>query len=179
MGTFSGIAPVLQGLSIVSSIVGGVSGYQDQAAEQDVALQQLQQKQQAEMRTAQENAALEREKIKLESEAAEKDRRAALKRATARQRAQFGGSGIDTTSSSSAQAVLLGLYDESEAERQEREALDNLRNRALDSNLAQRSRLNVLQQTQLRERQKLNSVSKSSSLAQGLFSNANSLVSLF
>ncbi len=178
MAGLSGIAPVIQGLSIVSGLVDTVSGYNDQSEAQDLALKELQQKQQAELRVAKENAALEREKIKLESESAEKERRDALKRATARQRAKFGASGIDTNAGGSAQAVLLGLFEESEEERQEREALDNLRLNALDTDLAQRKRLNVLQQTQLKERQKLSNVSNANSFAQGLLGNANSIISL-
>ena len=52
-------------------------------------------------------------------------------RAVARQRANFGSSGI-SSDSGSGQAVLLGLFDETEDELARREQLDNLRNRALD-----------------------------------------------
>ena len=171
MAGLESIAPVIQGLSAVSGIVNAVNGYGEQKSQQDQALKELQQKQQEELRATQEDAALEREKIKLEADTAEKERQSALKRATARQRAQYGSSGIDTNSSSSAQAVLLGLYDESEQDRQEREALDNLRYKALDSEIAQQKRLNVLQQTQLRERNKINSASSSVSLGSSLFGN--------
>ncbi len=173
------IGPALQGLNVLSSIVQTGDDFSSQRRAEEQSLKELQQRQQEDMRAAQEDAALEREKIALESEAAERERRDALKRATARQRARFGSSGIDTNTSSSAQAVLLGLFDESEEERQEREALDDLRNRALDSDLAQRSRLNVLQQTQLKERNKLNNVSSANSLTRGLISGASSAFNLF
>ncbi len=57
--------------------------------------------------------------------------------------------------SGSAQAVLLGLFDESEDERTKREELDSLRLTALDQNIGQSRALNVLQRTQLAERQRL------------------------
>jgi hypothetical protein len=78
-----------------------------------------------------------------------------LKRAVARQRAAYGASGIEANSSGSAQAVLLGLFDESEEEKNQREKLDTLRLNAIDQDVDQRSRLNVLQRTQLAEKQRL------------------------
>ena len=86
------------------------------------------------------------------AKAAEDERRAALRRAVARQNARFGASGIGG-SGGSAEAVLLGLFDESEEDLASRERLDNLRNRSLDLNVAQNSSLNVLQRSQLQQRQ--------------------------
>lgn len=80
--------------------------------------------------------------------------RDALRRAIARQRAQFGASGIDMDSGS-AQAVLLGIYDENDEKRAQREALDSLKSNILDNNYANQQRVNTLQLTQLKERNKL------------------------
>ncbi len=52
-------------------------------------------------------------------------------------------------------AVLLGLFDESDADRTQREHLDSLRSAALDSDLSQQRALNVLQRTQLQQKQAL------------------------
>lgn len=110
------------------------------------------------MQIAQEDAALQKEQMRLTSEQAETERRAALRRAVARQRAAFGASGTGA-SGGSAQAVLLGLFDESEEERSQREALDNLKSRAGDQGLVQQQRVNTLQLAQLRERDRLKSAS--------------------
>lgn len=161
------IAPALQGVSLAANtarIAGNVLGVGSSAddvarsslrAQQDQALQQLQFMQDEQVRQANENAAAERAKIATEAQNAENTRRAALKRAVARQRAAYGASGIEANSSGSAQAVLLGLFDESEEEKNQRDKLDTLRLSAIDQDVDQRSRLNVLQRTQLAEKQRL------------------------
>ncbi|HRQ60224.1 MAG TPA: transporter, partial [Alphaproteobacteria bacterium] len=72
----------------------------------------------------------------------------------ARQRAAYGGSGI-SSSGGSAEAVLLGLFDESEDDLRRREQLDGLRNTAIDLDTSQTRAVNVLQATQLAEKNKL------------------------
>ena len=146
------LAPVLKGVSFLAD-----QGYDQSAArrQQQNAMDQLQHLQDEELRKAQENAALEKQKIFANAETAETKRQAALKRAVARQRARYGGSGIEANSSGSAQALLLGMFDESEDEKRQRETLDNLRFNALDQDIEQRQRMNVLQRTQLAEKQKI------------------------
>lgn len=168
MAGFSNIAslfvPSVQGFGVISNLMrfaDDVSGKTDLnqqntlRQQQDHALRQLQAMQDEEMRRAGEDAAQDRAEIAFNAQAAEDARRAALKRAVARQRATFGSSGIDTNSSGSAQAVLLGLYDESEEERVQREKLDAMRYGALEQGLAQRARANVLERTQLVQQQQL------------------------
>lgn len=123
-------------------------------AEQNQALLQLQQRQALEERQRAETAMLEKQKIALDAQQAERQRQSALRRAVARQKAAFGGSGISSVGGS-AEAVLLGLFDESEDELRQRETLDNLRHTALDLETAQAKSVNVLQATQLAERNKL------------------------
>lgn len=123
-------------------------------AQQRLALRQLKAQQAAQARDQTEQAALSREKLRAEADAAEKERLAALRRAVARQRAAFGASGIDSGDGSS-EAVLLGLFEETDEDRTQRERLDNIRNRALNQDLAAQNRLNVLQVSQLRQRQQL------------------------
>lgn len=168
MAGFSNIAslfvPSVQGFGVVSNLMrfaDDMSGktqlnqYNTQRQQQDLALHQLQAMQDDAMRRAGEGAAQDRAKIAFDAQAAEDARRAALKRAVARQRVTFGASGIDPNSSGSAQAVLLGLYDESDAERARRESLDNMRYGAIDQGLAQRARTNVLERTHLVQQQQL------------------------
>lgn len=154
------------GSALTPLIIGGVTGalkanqaYRSQEQEQELALEQLRQRQKLEQRQLATQTALDREKLKVETEAAEEKRRAALRRAVARQRAQFGSSGIGNSGSGSSQAVLLGLFEETESELESRARLDSLRSRALDLNVSNRNSLNVLQRTQLQERQRLDRVS--------------------
>lgn len=130
-----------------------------QQADQELALQQLQQTQNAEMSALQQQVALEKTQIAADAAETESERRAALKRAVARQKAVFGASGVGNQSSGSGEAVLLGLFSESEDEKASREKLDNLRYAALDQDVSNQSRINVLQRAQLAEKQRIEQAS--------------------
>jgi len=123
---------------------------------QRVDTRQLNQNQQLQEQIAAEKAALEKQEVSLKAGAAEKARREALKRAVARQRANFGSSGVSVNDGSS-EAVLLGLFDESEFDKTERERLDSLKVAAIDQGLNQQKRVNTLQRAQLQQTQKLKS----------------------
>lgn len=140
--------------SIANTFTGSRNSFSQLEREQDLALRQLQAKQNLQAQQLAADTALERERIALQAEQDEAARRSALKRAVARQRATTGASGI-SSGDGSAQAVLLGLFEETDTEIAERERLDNLRNVALDQDLSNRRSLNVLQRTQLQERQRL------------------------
>ena len=148
---------ITQGISLATGIVGDELSYLDQDRQQDRAVENLRARQAEELRQAQEQAAQERQRVTLESQQEEEKRRAALKRAVARQRADFGSQGVGA-GTGSPQAVLLGLFNESEDELRRREELDRLRFNALDLGLDQRSRLNVLQLAQLQQRDNLNRI---------------------
>lgn len=137
-----------------TNIAGTVQSFSEQEQAQDRELAELRQKQKANMQDLRERAALSRAEIAADAEAAERERRDALKRAVARQRAQFGAQGISPRGGSS-EAVLLGLFDESEEQRKEREKGDKIRLGAVNQDIKSRKRLNVIQRTQLKERQKL------------------------
>lgn len=123
-------------------------------AQQDLALRQLQAQQGLSESNSAHAAALERQNIAANASAAETARRDALRRAVSRQNAQFAGQGLDSADGSG-EAVLLGMFEESETERSQREKLDALRNQALDSQQEEEKRINILQRTQLQERQNL------------------------
>jgi hypothetical protein len=159
-------------LGTVSTIAGTIDkfnrakSYQDTRNQQELALKQLQDEQNEKLMQQAEDAELKKQSIQANAEIEEANRRTALKRAVARQRAKFGASGISANSSGSAQAVLLGLFDESEEEKQQREALDKLKEQALDLDLNQQSRINTLQRSQLQQRQNLqNSTSRLSEIS--------------
>lgn len=150
MGGFTSLAS--EAFNIFNAAGNIIGAYDNLKGSQDSTYyRELQRQQTEQLRQMAENSALEKEKIRLTAEQAETERRAALRRAIAKQRAKYGASGIESSGGSS-QALLLGLYDESEEERQQREALDTLKNQAIDQNLDQQQRINTLQLTQLKER---------------------------
>lgn len=144
-----------QGIGLAQAFGGREVSYRSNAQDERLALAQLQERQAMSQQQAAQQATLEKQQMALSAQAYEDERRAALKRAVARQRAVFGASGAAQGTGSS-QAVLLGLYDETQEELARREQLDTLRNAALDQNISQQKSLNVLQYEQLKQRQKLN-----------------------
>ncbi len=163
MGGFTalgGVLPILSSVAgairTVESAVGAIQGIggrsDNQKREQD--LRQLQARQKLDARQAAQKAALEKQQLALESQAKEDARRDALRRAVARQRASFGAAGVGSGAGSS-EAVLLGLFEESDAQRAERERLDYLRGRSIGLGLSQARAANLLEATQLSERNNL------------------------
>lgn len=162
MGAISsvlGAARVLtQAAGAVSGLAGGAASNVSSGRAQELALQQLKVQQDLQMRQSESAAALSREQIALNAGLAEGARKTALRRAVARQRASFGAQGVGSGAGSS-QAVLLGMFEESEDERKKREDMDALKLRALDQDLVDRRATNVLQRTQLEQRGRLDDVS--------------------
>ena len=160
LGTLGGYAsaamPVLRAVNAIRGVAdsSGDNGHDALRAQQDLAMKQLRAQQGLGDASAAERDALDRQKISLDSAAADKSRRDALRRAVARQRAAFGAQGLSATDGSG-EAVLLGLFDESESERAAREKLDTLRMQALDQENMEHQLINVLQRTQLKEKQNL------------------------
>lgn len=158
MGTLtSGLNAVLPTLQTAVGVASGLSGLVKSVKNEDTSLRQLQAQQAERLRQSQEDASLQKAQILASAEDAERKRKDALKRAVARQRTNFGAQGI-STSGGSGQAILLGLFDESEDEKFERDRLDSLKTNALDQNLSQQKRLNVLQASQLAEKQRFSSL---------------------
>jgi hypothetical protein len=153
------ILPVAIQALKVAATVGTVAQTFNNAREQsrssDLALRQLQQQQALNQKISIDNANLERQKIFEVSQVAEKERRLALKRAIARQRAEFGGSGVASGDGSS-EAVLLGLFEESDDEKKARERLDKIKLQGIDQDLRNLSRTNTLKYTQAKEKEKIN-----------------------
>ena len=111
----------------------------NQANNQNIlALQRLQAEQAAQMETA---------------------RKDALRRTVSRQRANFGAQGTGSTGGS-ADAVLLGLFSESEEERAERERLDHLRGQADKIQDNNSYYMNLLSKTQDAEKKKIDNFYK-------------------
>ena len=149
----SGAANIFSG---VQNLVYSPDEQEDNYIEQQrLELRQLQERQNAQLKAQQQETALSREKLAAEAKNAEENRLSALRRAVARQRASFGATGLSAN-----EAVLLGLFEETDQDRQQRERLDTLRNRALDNDLASTQSLNVLQRSQLAQQQRLERIAK-------------------
>lgn len=171
MGALTAAAPFIpfikEGINTITGAASREASYRDRAKEQQLALRQLQATQRLNQQHAAEDAALQRERLAADAAAAENTRLAALRRAVARQRANFGAQGVGSEGGS-AGAVLLGFFDESADELAQREKVDGLRSRALDLGLSQQRGLNTLQYTQLRERQKIGRLSGAADHVGGL-----------
>lgn len=166
MGGLTSLASTaIQALNVANSVIGTIDNYQDRSGNRQY--DQIKAQNAIALQNAAENAALQKEQIRLSSEQAETNRQAALRRAVARQRAQFGTSGTGSTGGS-AQAVLLGMFDESEEELNQRNALDALKTASVDQNYSQAQRVNTLQLTQLRERDRLKNLSSTLNAAKDI-----------
>jgi len=145
----------VQAFQTIGAVAEVFDDSRQQASSNDLALRQLQQQQALQEQQAVQNANLSKQELAIKAETAESERKAALKRAMARQRAAFGASGVSTSGGGSTEAVLLGLFDESEEEKESREKLDRIRVQAIDQNLSQSKRVNTLKRTQEKQKQKL------------------------
>ena len=153
------IAPVLGTIMQVGSVLGTVASIAQPFIQDRADSRQQKQSNALQVQQMQQDVALQKEQNRVAAEGAEATRRAALKRAMARQRASFGAQGVGS-SAGSAEAVLLGMFQESDEERANREKIQNLRAAALDQNVAQQQQINLLQQTQLRENQRIDYLSR-------------------
>ncbi len=106
---------------------------------------------------ARQTANAQREQQAFASDQAEIERQKALRRAVSRQKAQFGAQGV-SGADGSAEAVLLGLFEESDEEKKQREKLDQMRSRALDARAGNNSRLDLLEQSRLSERNRIDRI---------------------
>jgi len=147
------IAPVaLQAVQAFQTISSAAQVFNDSG--NNLSLQQLQQQQALQQRQDLQDAQIKREEIAAKAQESERLRKSALKRAVAKRRAEFGAGGVGSSNGSS-EAVLLGLFEESEEEKQNREKLDNLRLKSLEQGISQRSAVNTLLKTQLKQKQDL------------------------
>ncbi len=170
------LVPVLTQVAVGSavSLASKQISRSQQNKSNEQALKQLQEQQRLQEQQAAQNAALDRQKIAVDARQDEEERKAALRRAVSRQRANFGSQGISSAGGSS-QAVLLGLFEETEDEKRRREELDQIRLTGIDQSLNQQSALNVLQRTQLQERNNLARTANDQRLGIDVFAGAGSL----
>lgn len=159
MGTLTPVlgtlTKTLAAVQTISSAVDTFSGQdkRNTRAQQELAMKNLQESQSLTAQQAAAKAQEDRDKIALEAKQSDDARRKALKRAMARQNVRFGASGTSRTGSG--EAVLLGLYNDSQDEKNNNDALDQLRFNTIDSGLYNTQQNNILQRTQLAEQQRL------------------------
>ncbi len=160
-----------QTVSSVASVVGSGLDVFDNSAkkEGDQAVEHLRQQQRVQQRQAENKAVLDKQEILAKAESAERERRKSLKRAVARQRASFGASGVSSGDGSS-EAVLLGMFEESDDDRKSRERLDNVRLLSIDQSVGSKKRVNTLERTQLAEKKKLKNSTSTLDTVTDLFS---------
>lgn len=150
LGSVTGmIGTALTAVNTVSRAVDLVTGQ----SQEEQALEQLKAQQRLAQQQAQNDADLQAQKISADAATEEARRKQALKRAVAKQKTLFAAQGL--TGGGSADAVLLGLFEESEAERKEREQIDALKKQALTQNLEQQKQKDLLSTTQRAERSNL------------------------
>ena len=159
MGAVSPIMSVLPVLSTVGTVLGAVNknlnlfdsltGRSDKRK-----LDQVEEKLRLQQQTALQNAIAQQNIDAEQSTQAESERREALRRAVARQRASFGSQGVGS-SGGSADAVLLGLFEESDDEREKRGRLDALRSQATQTGLSGKYATNLLKATDAADKQNL------------------------
>lgn len=171
MGSFGSvlgaIAPVLTMGGMSGGLVGMAGQYMAQKnasdalrAQQDLIMRQLQERQKHGFEAVSARNALEMEKIAGDMEANKARRLNALKRAVARQKTLFSAQGLGAGDGGSREAVLLGLYDESDFEQREDDRYANLRKAALSQDLAEQRQRNLLEATQLAQQQNLTRILK-------------------
>ncbi len=153
MGGIASVATTaIQALGAVNTVLGAVDSFQNKSGSRD--LKQQKQLNNLQLQQSVENSNLEKERLRLAAMQDEDNRRSALRSAMARQRASLGGAGVGS-SDGSGRAILLGLFDETDEQRAQRDQLDNLKTRVLDTNIAQKKSVNTLQLSQLKEKNNL------------------------
>ncbi|MEM9469614.1 MAG: hypothetical protein AAF988_05570, partial [Pseudomonadota bacterium] len=98
VGAFNAVNSVISAVRPIAGLISNGSdffGDRDER-ESDLALAQLQSQQRLSQQQAEQKAALDKQEILAKAEEAESKRRQALKRAVARQRAQFGARGVSS-----------------------------------------------------------------------------------
>jgi hypothetical protein len=163
MGTLASaltqISTTIGTLNAISSGAQQLTGRDNRTAQRSMRLQQdqamraLEQDQVQSQAELERTAKAEREQIVLQADQDATRRRNALKRSMAKQNALRGAGG--TSTSGSAEAVLLGLVNDTEDDNQNRKQLDQIRYNAIDNDVYTLNQRNILEQQQLSDRHRL------------------------
>lgn len=121
---------------------------------QALQMQQLQETQASDTAIQDANIQTQMDQTQLSANTAEQSRRDALRTAVAKTTADLAGQGIDPTDGSG-EAILLGQIKSSDQAKQAADAATQLRLQALAQQAADTNQKNLLEQTQLADRQRL------------------------
>lgn len=156
MAGFTSIASTaIQAFSVANTIAKGISDYRDDSGRD--AYENMRRQSEIQLAGLQQKQAIERQQIALDKERADADRARKLRAAIAAQKAAYGAGGVGSESGSS-QAYLLGLIGDAEEEGRTASGAAELRNRILDNNYNTQKSLNMLTLTQMKERNRLKSI---------------------
>jgi len=146
MGGFNSIGTVLGGIGQAAQLYKAAQPVRNiymAKTSLNETYQQAGQNYAAKERDLDEKATLENRRIALEEVEETRKRKDALKRATATRQAAFGGQGIDTADGSG-EAVMLGLFRESDEDRKYRQHLNQLKRASLDQEITSSRKRNLL-----------------------------------
>ncbi|MCW2237896.1 hypothetical protein [Azospirillum canadense] len=129
------------------------------AQSQNQAADQLRSNQATDMADKQGSAPAQLAQINANAAAEERRRVDALRRTMARTRATLGASGV-SAADGSGEAILLGAVNDSAMERQDAGQIDQIKRQAIQQELDNARRRNLLEQAQLADRQRLEFMSK-------------------
>lgn len=157
--SLGGVVPLLnQSLSGFKNLETNLAG--NRAANERAALQQAQlaESNRLEEQVAVQKAARDTALLNAQQQDTAHKRNLSLRRALARQRAQYGASGVENGGDTgSGAAVLSGLLDESTQENTADTTLYDLRRQIINDNLDQLRTKNLLSESQLAARRKIKS----------------------
>lgn len=126
---------------------------------QEQALAQLRAGQEEAVRAKETDAQTQLAQLTAAADAAEQRRLAALRQAVSKTRAGLGARGV-TAQDGSGEAILLGLTNSSETERKDAQATGQMKRAAIQQGLDDAKRRNLLELSQLADRQRLEYMSK-------------------
>lgn len=132
---------------------------EDYRGSQEQTLAQLRASQEEAVRAKETDAQTQLAQLTAAADAAEQRRLAALRQAVSKTRAGLGARGV-TAQDGSGEAILLGLTNSSETERKDAQATDQLKRAAIQQSLDEAKRRNLLELSQLADRQRLEYMSK-------------------
>ena len=126
---------------------------------QEQTLAQLRASQEQAVRAKETDAQTQLAQLTAAADAAEQRRLAALRQAVSKTRAGLGARGV-IAQDGSGEAILLGLTNSSDTERKDAQATDQLKRAAIQQSLDEAKRRNLLELSQLADRQRLEYMSK-------------------
>lgn len=129
------------------------------AQSQNQTADQLRTSQAADLAEKQTSAQSRVAQLAANADAEEQRRVDALRRTMARTRATLGASGV-SAADGSGEAILLGAVNDSTVERQNADQIDQIKRQAIQQELDNARRRNLLEQAQLADRQRLEFMSK-------------------